>query len=225
MLGYRLRGRAGLALSGDDWLLQQVRLQLGATHLEADGRFGKRPDVHFALDVPDLSLLSERAHGRLKATGYLGGEPHAPVLQAKLTGAELAYEGVQLHELSADVDLDGRANGRADATVQLGGVQYGRRIVDQVRWTTVGTTAAHHFSLRLSASPYTVQAGGTASLADGRWRAEISDVAASDGAAMQLTRLAPANLVATLDGDELQLERLCLHDAQSMLCAASTQQP
>jgi translocation and assembly module TamB len=223
--GQRVSGRAGLALIGDDWLLKQVQVQLGATRVEADGRFGNHPDLHFAIDVPDLSLLSEAVHGRLKAAGYIGGEARAPVLQARISGANLAYGGVRLHELSADVDLDPRGNGRADATVQLGALQYGRRTIDQVRLTTAGTAAAHRFTLQMAASPYTAQASGTASLADGRWRAEISEFEASDGAEQQLTLVAPALLVATLSGDELQLERLCLHNAQSMACVAGTRLP
>ena len=223
--GQRVSGRAGLALVDEDWLLQQVRVQLGATHLEADGRFGKRPDLRFVLDVPDLSLLNERVHGRLKAAGYLGGEARAPVLQAKISGAGLAYAGARIQELSADIDLDPRGNGRADATVQLGAVQYGRRTIDRLRFTTAGTAAVHHFTVQMSASPYAVQAGGTASLADGRWRANISEFAASDGGELQLTLVAPALLVAALGGGEVQLERLCLHDAQSTLCAAGARLP
>jgi len=223
--GQRVSGRAGLALSGEDWLLQQVRVQLGATRLEADGRFGKRPDLRFAFDVPDLSLLSRDAHGRLRAAGYLGGEARAPVLRAKMDGAGLAYADLRLQELSADIDLDPRGNGRAEATVLLGGLQYGRRTIDRVRFTSAGTAAAHQFTVQMSASPYAVQAGGSASLADGRWRAEIGSLAASDGAGLQLTLAAPALLVVAPGGDELQLERLCLHDAQSMLCAAGTRLP
>ena len=35
----------------------------------------------------------------------------------------------------------------------------------------------------------------------------------------------PATLVAALTGDPLQLSNLCLHDAQTMLCAALSREP
>ncbi len=67
--GQSAGGHAGIALDGDEWLLQQVRVQLGATHIEADGRIGAQPDLNFAVDIADLALLQTGAHGRLKASG------------------------------------------------------------------------------------------------------------------------------------------------------------
>ena len=221
--GRRVSGRAGVALTGEDWLLQQVQLQLGATRLEADGRIGGRADLHFAIDAPDLSLLSDGAHGQLKAAGYLGGDAHNPIVQAKLSGGDLAYAGLRLHELSADINFDPRANGRADARVELGGLQYGVQAIEELRYTTTGTAAAHRFSLQLGAPPYTAQTAGTAGFADGRWSATFGEFRFSDGADLQLSLAAPAQLVATLQGDELRLERLCLHDTQSTFCASGSQ--
>ncbi|HKC16935.1 MAG TPA: translocation/assembly module TamB domain-containing protein [Steroidobacteraceae bacterium] len=220
--GRRVSGRAGVALTDEDWLLQQMDLQLGATRLEADGRIGKRTDLHFAIDAPDLSLLSDSAHGRLKASGYLGGNAHNPILQAKLSGTDLAYAGLRLHELSADINFDSRGNGHADSRVELGRLQYGVQTLEQLRYTSTGTVAAHRFSLQFGAPPYTAQTAGTAGFADGRWSATLGEFRFSDGADLQLSLAAPAQLVATLDGDELRLERLCLHDAQSTFCVGGS---
>ena len=211
-------GHAGIALVGDDWLLQQVHVQLGATRIEADGRIGARPDLHFGIDVADLALLQTGAHGRLQATGHLRGDAHYPIIQARVSGSELAYQRVSLHGLEAHIDFDPHGNGHAAANVQLDRLRVASREFEHASFITSGTAAAHRFELQLSAAPLAVRAGGTASFDDGVWRAMLSEFTASDDADMHLSLAAPTTLVAAFDGSQLRVERLCLHDSGAAFC-------
>ena len=157
--GQSAGGHAGIALDGDEWLLQQVRVQLGATHLEADGRIGAQPDLHFAVDVADLALLQNGAHGRLKATGQLRGDAHNPVLLARVSGSELSYERVSLHGVEAHVDFDPRGSGHADVNVQLDRLRVANREVERASFTTKGTAQAHRFNMQVSAAPLVARCG------------------------------------------------------------------
>ncbi len=220
--GQNAGGRAGIALSGDEWLLQQVRLQLGATRIEADGRLGPQPDLHFAVDIADLALLQNGAHGRLKATGRVRGDAHNPVLLARVSGSELSYGSVSLHGVEAHVDFDPRGSGHGDVNVQLDRLRVAHRAVEHASFTTNGTAEAHRFNLQVSAAPIVVRAAGTGAFEDGVWRAQLSEFTASDDADMHLALAAPAGLVVALNGDELRLERMCLHDAVAAFCATAS---
>ena len=221
--GRHANGHAGIALAGDDWLLQDVRLQLGATRIEADGRLGAHPDLRFALDMPDLALLQAGARGRVWAHGQLRGDEHNPMVQAHVSGSDLEYGSSSLRRLEADIDFDPRGSGHADSSVGLAGLRIAGRGIEHLEFTTRGTTAAHRFALDLGATPLQLHAGGTARFADGVWSAQISEFGASDDAGMKLRLAAPSALVVALNGERLQLERLCLTDTQAAFCAAGEQ--
>ena len=218
--GQAASGHAGIALAGDDWLLQQVQLQLGATRLEADGRVGAHPDVRFSIDASDLALLHSGARGRLRAAGHFRGDARNPLLLARVSGSALEYEGARLQSLAADVDFEPQGSGHANIDVQLEQLSAGRHQVAHLGFTTAGTTAAHRYDLDVRAPPYRVQASGEAQYADGVWRAGIDAFTAGDGGALHLALAAPASLVLALDGDPLQLDNFCLQDTQARLCAA-----
>jgi translocation and assembly module TamB len=224
-LGGEVRGRhaaghASIALAGADWLLQDVRLQLGATYIEADGRLGAHPDLRFALDTPDLALLQPGARGRILAHGELGGDAAHPLLRGHFTGTGLEYGTTRLRELTGNFDFDPAGTGHANASLILAGLQVAGRGVDHLRLSLAGTAAAHRFALDLGAAPVALHAGGTASFEQGAWHAQFGEFTASDGAEMNLKLAAPAAAVVALDGELLRLERLCLRDEVAAFCAA-----
>ena len=221
--GQSAGGHAGIALAGDEWLLQQVRVQLGATHIEADGRISAQPDLRFAVDVADLALIQAGAHGRLQATGHVRGDAHSPLVQARVSGSDLAYGTFRLHDLEGHIDFDPSGSGHVDVNVQLDQLHVANRKVEHATFTANGTAAAHRFALQFSAAPLRERAAGTASFDGGVWHAVLNEFTATDDADMHLTLAAPATLVAALDGDELRLERLCLHDAEAAFCVTGEQ--
>jgi translocation and assembly module TamB len=222
--GQRASGHAGIALAGDDWLLQQVQLQLGATRLEADGRLGAHPDLRFAVDASDLALLHNGARGQLRAAGHLRGDLHDPLLLARVSGTALEYGDLRLQALRADVNFEPQGNGRADVSLKLEHFSAGARRIEHLAFTTIGTAAAHHYALDLLAPPYRVQAGGGAQFSDGVWHAAVDEFTAGDGATMHMALAAPATLTVALDGTQLGLGDFCLRDAVATLCAALSRQ-
>jgi translocation and assembly module TamB len=218
--GQRASGRAGIALAGDDWLLQQVQLQLGATHLEADGRLGEHPDLRFAIDANDLALLHSGARGQLRASGHYRSDARDPLLVARVRGSAIDFEGMQLQAVSADVDFEPQGNGRADINLQLEQFTSGARHFSHLGLTTVGTAAAHRYEVDLRAPPYRMQASGQGQYTDGVWRAGIEAFTAGDGSALHMALVRPATVVASVTGDPLQLSNFCLQDSQATFCAA-----
>jgi translocation and assembly module TamB len=222
--GQRASGRAGVALTSDGWLLQQVQLQLGATHLEADGNLGEHPDLRFAIDASDLALLHNGARGQLRATGHYRGDAHNPLLVARVSGSAIEYEGSRLQAVNANIDFEPLQNGRAEINVQLDQFSAGARQIAHLGFTTTGTTAAHRYDLDLRAPPYRVQAHGAGQFTDGVWHAGIETFTAGDGGEMHMSLTSPATLVAALDGTQFGLHDFCLHDTVATLCATLSQQ-
>ena len=194
-------------------------MQLGATRLDLDGRLGEHLDLQFGIDATDLGLLHRGARGTLRAHGHVRSDAAQPLLQGTLHGADIQWDGTRLQRLEAKMDFDPQGSGRADVSVQLHRLLLNERDYQVIRFSTIGTAAAHRFEFRLQAPSLTVQAVGRAEFAEGRWQAQLNQLEASDGAEIQLTLAEPAALRVALSGDELKLEPLCLHDAQSRLCA------
>jgi translocation and assembly module TamB len=217
--GQRASGHAGIALGNDEWLLQQVRLQLGATRLDLDGRIGEHIDLQFVVDAADLGLLHDGAQGTLRAQGRLRSDAVQPLLQATLHGAGIHWDATRLQALEARIDFDPQGSGRADATIQLDQLQVAQRRFETLRLETAGTMAAHRFDFTMRAPALTVQAGGNASFSNGRWRAQLTRVDTSDSGDIHLTLAEPANLMVAVSGEEFSLQRLCLTDLQARLCA------
>ncbi len=219
--GQPASGHAGIALAGDDWLLQQLHLQLGATRLDLDGRLGEHVDLHFGIDATDLGLLHSGARGTLRAQGHVRADAARPLLQGTLHGTGIQWDGVRLQELTAKLDFDPQGSGRTDIAVQLNRLLLGERHFESARFSSIGTAAGHRFEFSLQAPSLNVQAGGYGLFADQRWQAQLSQLEASDGGVIQLTMAEPAALLVALSGNELKLGPLCLHDAQARLCASA----
>jgi len=220
--GQRASGQAGIALQGKDWRLQGVRLQLGATHIDLDGRLGESVDLRFAVDAADLGLLHSGASGTVRGQGHLLGDAQHPLLQGTLHGGGIRWDGATVQALDASVDFDPLGSARSDATVTLSHLQIGERRIDSLRWVSHGTAPAQRFEFDLRAPSLSAQGGGNASFAKGVWHAQLLALETGAGADIHLSLAQPVPLLLALDGTDLELGQLCLSDEQARLCGAAS---
>ncbi len=218
--GQRASGRAQVGLEGNDWLLTDVNLQLGATRIVADGRVGDRIDLRFDVNADDLALLKADARGRIQARGNIGGDLKNPLVRVQASGSGITWDQWSAQSLSADINFDPQGNGRADATVRLGKPGWGERSADTVLFSTSGTTAQHQASFELSMPELTVRSSGAGSFADGVWRLQLQQLSAEDGRELALALEAP--VMAELAADHQRVERLCLRDQRARLCGSGS---
>jgi translocation and assembly module TamB len=221
--GQAASGHAGFAYAEGDWQLQQLQLQLGRTRIELDGHAGRRLDLQYLVDAGDLGLLAAGASGQLHAQGRVRGEPSNPLLQGEFAGTAIHWGDVGLQKISGSIDFDPRGSGHAESQLLVEQLQWQGRHIDRLNLASTGTAPAHRFEFELRAPATRVLGGGTGHYADGVWRGQLERLDAGDGAAIALTLEAPALLVASLAGDDLELGRLCLHDARSRLCGFAQQ--
>lgn len=219
--GQRASGQAQVERSGEDWLLPMVNLQLGATHIHADGRIGKHMDLRFDVDASDLALLREGARGRLRARGSVHSTSGPlPALSLDASGSGITWDRLALGAVNAKVDFNPVDGGRADVRLQINALKYGERSADSVQITSSGTSASHRIMLQLDAPQLQMNAGGDAVLHDGAWDWSIAELRATDGRELQLALDAPTHL--HVSATDVVLDRICLHGKESHFCGQAS---
>jgi translocation and assembly module TamB len=221
--GQRASGHAQIARRGADWTFNDVRLQLGATRIDLDGRSGASLDLNFALDAADLGLFKPGAHGRLAARGSVRGDLHDPTLVASAQGRELDWSGVHLEALEANIAFDPHGSGRVDSTLELQGLRLAERRLEQLTLRLDGTTAEHRLALDARAEGLTLAVRGSARYAAGQWLARIANADLGNQARLHMRLEAPTQLL--LSAERARLDPVCLHEEQAHLCASMAIDP
>jgi autotransporter translocation and assembly factor TamB len=218
--GQRASGQGQVELHGEDWQLTNVRLQLGATRINADGRVGAHNDLRFDVDATDLALLQENARGQLRARGSLHDGTPWPALQLDASGGNIVWDRLAIGALTARINYEAEDRGRADVQLDARQLSYGRRTADSLQIASSGTAAAHRVTLQLHAPQLRLQAAGDGSLHDGVWQWLISELGAEDGRELKLALEAPAAL--RVSAAESTLAQLCLRGEQSRICGTAS---
>jgi translocation and assembly module TamB len=221
--GQRASGHAQIARRAADWLFNDVRLQLGATRVDLDGRAGTSLDLNFALDAADLGLFKPGAHGRLTARGSVRGDLHDPTLLASAQGLNIDWAGVQLDALDASIAFDPHGSGRVDSTLQLQGLHIADRRLEQLTLRLDGATAEHRLALDARAEGLTLAVRGSAHFAAGQWLAHIASADLGNQARLHMSLETASQLL--LSAERIRLDRSCLHDEHAQLCASMTIDP
>jgi translocation and assembly module TamB len=219
----RASGHAQIAHHGAEWQFNDVRLQLGATRIDLDGRAGSALDLKFAIDAADLGLFKSGAHGRLTAQGSLRGDLRDPTLLATARARDIDWAGVHLAALDASVTFDPHGSGRADSSLQLQGLRIADRTLEQLTLRVDGTTAEHSLALDARAEGLSLGMHGTGRYAAGQWLLRIASLDLGDQSQLHLALEAPLQL--SLAMDHLHMNQACLRDEQARLCAAAAIEP
>jgi translocation and assembly module TamB len=219
VLGQRAAGHARIARRGNDWQFSDVMLQLGATHIDLDGRLGSSLDLNYVLDAADLGLFRQGARGRLQARGSVRGDLHDPTLISVAQAHDIDWQGWHLDALDASIAFDPHGTGRADSTLQLRGLQRQGRRLEQLTLRLDGTTDHHELSLDAHAEGLNLALRGSGHYAAGTWQAQITSVELGDQAQLHMQLEAPTQLL--LSADRLRLGQTCVHAEHARLCASA----
>jgi translocation and assembly module TamB len=212
----RAQGHAQLARRNGEWLFNDVRLQLGSTRIELDGRAGSTLDLNFAVNASDLALIQPDAHGQLVARGRIRGDLSDPTIITTAQAHDIQWRALQLQALDGNIEFDPHGSGRAEATLRITGLQIADRRLEQLTLRSQGTTALHTLTLDARAEGYTLNARGNGRYTTGSWQGEIAGARFGDASKLQMVLETPAPLL--IDGKRVRLEPLCLHDGPTRLC-------
>jgi len=216
--GQRASGHGRLSRHGADWQFDDVRLQLGATRIDLDGRAGSSLDLNFALDAADLGLFQAGARGRLTARGSVHGDLHDPTLVGTAQGRNLDWAGMRLDALDASVAFDPHGSGRVDSSVQLTGLTLAEHRLDELTLRLDGASAEHRLAIDARAEGLTLAVRGGAHYTAGQWLAHITSAELGNQARLHMSLEAPSQLL--LSAERLHLDQSCVHDEHARLCAS-----
>ena len=222
-LSGQLRGRA---LSGSAQVSSDrngrgegtVQLGLGASRIEAQGRWDEQLVIDARLQPLLLEDLLPQASGQLRGVIELRGTRQVPTLSAHLDGQDIAFEGQSVARLSLRAALDGAQRGSFSfegKTLMLGG-----QAVDTLSLSGEGDRAKHDLSLALDGTQ------GRAGLAlsggidaKGRtWQGQLVALQLEGVGDMVWTLREPAGLVLDFETLALSLARTCLDAAPAWGC-------
>jgi translocation and assembly module TamB len=219
--GQNASGSARITLTGNELAFDAVQLQLGATQLVADGRIGERVDLRFEVDAADLGLFRDGAHGRVQASGVIGGTAEAPLINGTAEGTNIVWGPWRVHSLSAAGQFDPHGSGRADLQLHLKELHIGEHELQTADFSTQGTATAHQIQLAMKSPQGELTAAGSGAFADGQWDVQLERLQIADGHNLQLQLDAPVPLSVTTTLDRFSIGQLCLHDGAAHLCGTS----
>jgi translocation and assembly module TamB len=217
--GQRAAGHGQIEHRGTDWLFNDVRLQLGATRIDLDGRAGALLDLKFALEAADLGLFKPGAHGQFSARGSVHGDLRDPTLLGSAHGRDIEWTGVRLEALDASIAFDPHGSGRVDSTLQLQGLQLAERRLDELTLRLDGASAEHRLAIDVRGEGLTLAVRGSAHYAAGQWLAHIASADLGNQARLHMSLETPSQLL--LSAERVRLDQSCLHDEHARLCASA----
>jgi translocation and assembly module TamB len=227
VLGRALTGRGEIAhLGAGEYDLRSLRIANGPSHVDVDGRWGRRTDLRWDADLRNLTLVHPDLAGELVSTGRLQGDPLRPAIEAEARARRLRYGGVTADTVTADVDVDLTDARQSGLDVRTTTLAVGALLLEEVRLDVRGLARQHSATLELS-SPgdesrrvpgfrgrIAVTGGYEAGAATWSGTLDSASFTFPDGAA---TLLQPAAIEAGRAG--ARAEPVCLKTGEARLCA------
>lgn len=215
-----LQGQARLQFSGDSGA-GQLALRIGASRVEAGGRFGPNLDLQAAFAPLDLADLWPAAGGRLQGRVTVRGARAAPAYAAQLTGAGLRWGDWSAASLAANGQLPAQGASGSLRVSASGFAVAGERF-DKAALQLTGSVASFHARADLSAGLGVLAIEATAAGAGEQWQGRLEQLrlAPRRGAAWRLQSAAGYRYRA----GAIELDRACLRatSTDGELCAQAS---
>jgi translocation and assembly module TamB len=222
--GVHASGGGTLARSAGVWSFDTVRIGLGTTRLALDGRAGDTLDLRFALATSDLNLLAPDARGDLQASGTVRGPRADPAVAATAHGSALAWAGLKLERLDADIAVNPAVPEQpARVDVRLANLSFGARTLQELHFAVSGPLTATAVALDAHAGALALAAHADGAYAHGLFQGQLTALAVKGRDALDLALEHPVGLNASLQ--RLQVEWLCLAGTPGALCADADWSP
>lgn len=229
----RLRGLAAsgggtLRHAGTSWDFSNLRVALGGTSLELDGRLdsgaGRRVDLRFALSTRDLSLLASGSRGVIRASGRLSGTLAEPAIVGTAHGSGIDYQGVKLEGLDADVNFNpGARLEESKVDVHLRNLALAGRTVQSVSLALHGPPSNYSVHLAATATGLSLSLQANGPYEQGVFSAQLTALNMTGSEQLKLSLERPVGL--TVSPSRVLVEWMCLVGTPASLCADGTWTP
>ncbi|HKT31551.1 MAG TPA: translocation/assembly module TamB domain-containing protein [Gammaproteobacteria bacterium] len=208
--------RAGL------WQFQRLQVQSGKNRLQLDGEYGRRAQLAWTLDAPDLAALWSGIHGDLRSSGQADFSGSVPQLSFKLRGRNLRYADDSVETLEMQANLAGSAP-TSSASVHVAGAQIGRLRIDSANGEATGSPASHQLKLAVTSPIGNIQIAGAGAYAQHVWQGDLAEVVLSPRAAGAWKNLKPWQ--PRIAAAHFSLPQACVTQADAGTCVQADWRP
>jgi translocation and assembly module TamB len=217
--GQSARGSGQVMRDHRAWSFQHVRLKLGQTRLDLNGRIDNQVQLRFAL-AGDLRLISAADRGRIEASGSIDGPLAAPQVRASLRGVDLHVGANSLASVAADVDFDPTSRHPSSVTVRLLDLRTRHRRLRSFEFTLTGRAAHLTAHLQADAPGLHLAAQADGSFAGGVFNGEVTAFNLTGPQSLRLHLRHATSLF--LSRERSALSALCLDGTPGALCTGAT---
>ncbi len=216
-------GSGKLTLERDDWSFDDVRFRAGSTQLELDGTLTESPNLRFKLKADSLGLLADGARGTVDVRGSLRGTRAAPVIQLAGNGAAIAYAGLTVGRIEADIDIDWQGLRSSRGEIAAIDITYNDRTLNRIALQLGGSAQEHTLAINGRAAKVVFELQGRGQFAAGNWAGQILGFEINDDDRLKLRLDAPAAIRASATSGAV--DALCLRGDLAKLCASGAFAP
>lgn len=220
--GYPLSARGSAEVAGSRVRIPSLTLRSGDNRLALEGVVDETLAVDFDLEATDLAAFWPGLGGALSASGEVLGSLQAPRVQASMNGERLRFEEYTVARLDLEADVDVAGGDSSRVQLDLADAVLAGQTVNSLALSASGGPAAHRATLSADAELADLGLELEGALAEDGWRGSLQRLEIDPAYTDPWRLAAPAGIRTSNDGSA-RLERLCLGQQQSSLCARFTQ--
>lgn len=155
--GHSLQASATVTLTPSELAIDRARLRSGDASAVLDGHLGKRWDLRWSVNAPQLQALLADARGSLSAHGTVEGSPGTPRVSGNATVHHARVAGYEAGSASVEVSADLAPGGRIAVRIEARALAHAGITLDSARLNIQGTAESHSLELTLTAPGTSVQ--------------------------------------------------------------------
>lgn len=216
--GYPLTARSRLEINGDTYRLTALELRSGTANLRASGKVADAWNLNWEIRAPDLAALLPASSGAFNGSGEITGPRQAPMINARLTGRDIALRNYHVARLQGELALGLQRQKASTVDLSVDGLRLGPRAAFQtVRLQGRGTSTAHELSLNATTAAARLRLQASGALVQGLWQGRITQADVNTGEYGRWALQEPAALQA--GRDQAALKRMCWRHESAHVCA------
>ncbi len=215
-----VEGSGEINISGDKYLINELRLAKGGSHLFLNGSIEKEMDIQMKVESPDLSKVYPQLQGRLSLDADINGTPETPGLVFDIDAEKVRYKEYGAEKLFGSVQLDLREGGSVQSNIKGTQIKVGNFDIAQLTTSLKGTKEIHTVGVGISSSYGKLTLGAEGTLIDTKWQGVVSELDFSSVAYGQWRLIRETKVV--ISPNELQSKAFCLQGSGAKGCVSGT---
>ncbi|MDE1886833.1 MAG: translocation/assembly module TamB domain-containing protein [Gammaproteobacteria bacterium] len=204
------------------WQFQRLQVQSGKNRLQLDGEYGRRAQLAWTLDAPDLAALWPGIHGDLHSSGQADFSGAVPQLSFSLRGRNLQYADDSIEALQMQANLAGAAP-TSSASLQLAGARIGKLRVDSADGEVTGAPGSHKLKLTVTSPIGNIRIAGAGAYARRIWQGDLTEVTLSPRGAGEWMNPKPWR--PRIAAAQFSLPQACVAQSGAATCLQAEWQP